>query len=156
MQDDTTIIAEDPNDLELLMNKVKHANAEVGLELNLAKTKIMTTGENLIFKIDGQVLETVECYTFLDSIVTKDGMCTKQIKRRKSAMSKLEKILKDKNLTKQTKIKITQILVSYESESWTMRKKGRKNLMLLNYWYGGKFKKCRGQKGKQIKKFFRK
>jgi Reverse transcriptase (RNA-dependent DNA polymerase). len=44
--DDATIIAEDPNDLELLVNKVKHASAEVGLELNLAKTKELTTGKS--------------------------------------------------------------------------------------------------------------
>ena len=37
--DDTTIITEDPNDLELLTNKIKRTSAEVGLELNLAKTK---------------------------------------------------------------------------------------------------------------------
>ena len=65
---------------------------------------------NQILKIDGQDLEIVECYTFLGSIVTKDGMCTKEIKKRimlgKSAMSKVEKILKDKNVTQQTKIKI--------------------------------------------------
>ena len=60
----------------------------------------------------------------------------------KPAVSKLEIILKDKNVTKQTKIKISQTLVfpivTYGSKSWTMRKKDRKkNLMLLNY--GGKF-----------------
>ena len=60
-------------------------------------------------------------------------------------MSKLERFLKDKNVTKQIKIKIAQTLVfpivTYGSESWTMRKKDRKkkNLMLLKYGYGGKF-----------------
>ena len=89
--DGTTIIAEDPNDLELPVNKVKHANAEVDLELNVAKTK------SQIFKINGQDLEIEECckcYIFLGSIVIKDGMCIKEIKRRimmgKSGMSKLE------------------------------------------------------------------
>ena len=54
--DYTMIITEDPNNLELLVNKVKHASAEVGLELNLAKTKVMTTRKSKIFKIDGQDL----------------------------------------------------------------------------------------------------
>ena len=124
------------------MNKVKDASAEVGLELNLEKTKVMTSGINQMFKIDGQVLETVECYTFLGSIVTKDCMCTKEIKR-KIMMGKMERIFKDKNITKQTKIKIAQTLVfpiiTYGSKSWTMRKKDRKNLMLLNSRYCGKF-----------------
>ena len=79
------------------------------------KQKVMTTGKSQIFKIDGQDLELVECYTFLGSIVTKDGVCTKEIKRRitmgKSAVSKLERVLKDKNVTKQTKVKIAQTLV---------------------------------------------
>jgi hypothetical protein len=45
--------------LELLVNKIKHASAEFGVDLNLAKTKAMTTGKSQIFKIDGQVLEIV-------------------------------------------------------------------------------------------------
>ena len=89
---------------------------------------------NQILKIDGQDLEIVECYTFLGSIVTKDGMCTKEIKRiimmGNSAMSQLEIILKDKNVTKQTKIKIAETLVfpvvTYGTESLTMKKKDRK------------------------------
>ena len=74
----------------------------------------MTTGKSQILKIDGQDLEIVECYTFLGSTVTKDGMCTREIKRimmGKSAMSKLERVLKDKNVTNQTKIKLEETLV---------------------------------------------
>ena len=97
------------------MNKIKHASTEVGLELNPAKTKVMNIGKSQILKIDGQDLDLVECYTFLGSIVTKDGMCTKETKIRimmgKSAMSKLGSVLKDKNVTKQTKIKIAKTLV---------------------------------------------
>ena len=59
------------------------------------------------------------------------------------AMSKLERVLKDKNVTKKSKIKIAETLVfpiiTHGSKSWTVRKKDRKNLMLLNYGYGGKF-----------------
>jgi hypothetical protein len=68
--------------LKLLQNKVEHASAEVGLELNLATNKVMTTGKSQMFKIDGRYLELLECYTFLGSIITKDGMCTEEIKRR--------------------------------------------------------------------------
>ena len=42
---DTAIIAVNPNDFEFLVNKVKQANAEVYLELNLSKTKVMSTGK---------------------------------------------------------------------------------------------------------------
>ena len=58
-------------------------------------------------------------------------------------MSKLERILNDKNVTRKTNIEIAETLifpiVTCGSKSWTMRKKGtKKNLMLLNYGYGGK------------------
>ena len=71
-------------------------------------------------------LKIVKFYTFLCSIVTRYGMCKKEIKRRiMMGKSKLERILKDKNVTKQTKIKIAETLVfpivAYGSESWTMR-----------------------------------
>ena len=63
--------------------------------------------------------------------------------------------LKDKNVIKKTKIKIEETLVFpmviYGSESWTMRKKDRKNLMLLKYRYGGELEECRGQKKKNIR-----
>ena len=74
-------------------------------------------------------------------------MCTKEIKirtmMRKSARSKLERILKDRNVTKKTKIKIAETLVfpivTYRSESWTTRKKDRgKKVTFLNNGYGGK------------------
>ena len=74
----------------------------VRVEINLTKMKVMPTGKSQIFKIDEQDLEIVDCYNFLGSIVTKDGMCTIEIKSRimtgKSAMSKLERFLKDKDV----------------------------------------------------------
>ena len=39
----------------------------------------MTTGKCQIFKIDGQNIELVQCYTFLGWTVTKEGMCTMEI-----------------------------------------------------------------------------
>ena len=99
--DDTTIITEDLIDLELLVNKVKYPSANVCLKLYLAETKGMTTEKSQNFKIEGQGLEVVECYTFLGLTVTKDGICMKENQRRimmgKSAMSKLERICKDKS-----------------------------------------------------------
>ena len=56
----------------------------------------------------------------------------------KSAVSKLERILKDKNVSKQTKIKIAETLVfpivTNGSKSWTMRKEDRKNLRVFELW----------------------
>jgi hypothetical protein len=50
--------------------------------MNLGKSKIMTRSKSQIFKIDRQVLVTVDCYTFLGSVIIKDGMFTKETKTR--------------------------------------------------------------------------
>ena len=99
--------------------------------LNLKKTKIMTTGTLKEFILEGREMEITSCYTFLGSIITRDGYDYKEINRRLSigrmVMTKLEKIMKDQDVKKATKIKIAETVifpaVTYGSESWTVRKK---------------------------------
>ena len=74
--DDTTIVAEDSNDLELRVNKVNQTSAKVSLKQNLAKTKIVTTGKSQNLKIR-QDLDLIEYYAFLGLLITKDINCTK-------------------------------------------------------------------------------
>jgi len=80
------------------------------MRLNLKKTKIMTTGNLNKFKLDGTEIEIIDSYTFLGTIITRDGSMSKEINRRISsgrlAMIKLEKIMKDRDLTATTKSKI--------------------------------------------------
>ena len=63
--------------------------------LNLKKTKIMTTGTLNKFILDGTEIEIINCYTFLGTIVTRDGYMHEEINRRLSsgrlAMTKLKK-----------------------------------------------------------------
>jgi len=78
----------------------------------------------------------MDSYTFLASIITRDGYKYKEINRRLSigrmAMTKLEKIMKDQDVKKATKIKIAETIifpaVTYGSDSWTVRKKERKKI----------------------------
>jgi hypothetical protein len=101
--------------------------------LNLKKTKIMTTGTLNEFILDGTEMEIINCYTFLGTIITRDGYDYKDIDRRLSivrmAMTKLEKIMKDWDVIKATKIAIAETIifpaVTYGSESWTVQKKGK-------------------------------
>lgn len=110
--------------------------------LNLKKTKIMTTGTLNKFTLDGTEIEIVNCYTFLGTIISRDGYVHKEINRRLSsgrlAMTKLEKIMKDQDVTVATKVKIAETMifpiVTYGSESWTMRKKERKKIDAFELW----------------------
>jgi hypothetical protein len=93
----------------------------------------MTTGTLNEFILDGTEMEITSYHTFLGSIITKDGYDNKEINRRLSigrmAMT-LEKIMKDRNVKKATKIKIAETIifptVTYGSDSWTVRKRERK------------------------------
>ena len=61
--------------------KVKEENEEVGLKLNIEKTKIMTCGPITSWQIDGKTMETVTDFIFLGSKITAYGDCSYEIKR---------------------------------------------------------------------------
>ena len=79
--DDTTLMAEREEELKSLLMKVKEESEKVGLELNIQKTKIMASGPNTSWHIDGETMETVSDFIFGGSKITADGDCSHEIKR---------------------------------------------------------------------------
>ena len=79
--DDTTLMAESEEELKSLLMKVKEESEEVGLKLNIQKTKIMASGPITSWEIDGETGETVSDCIFLGSKITADGDCSHEIKR---------------------------------------------------------------------------
>ena len=79
--DDTTLLAESEEELKNLLMKVKEENEEVGLKLNIEKTKIMTCCPITSWQIDGETMETVTDFIFLASKITAYGACSHEIKR---------------------------------------------------------------------------
>ena len=96
--DDTTLVAENEEELKSLLMKVKEESEKVGLKLNIQKTKIMTSGPNTSWRIDGETVETVADFIFLGSKITADGDCSHEIKRRlllgRKVLINLDSILK--------------------------------------------------------------
>ena len=78
---DTTIMAESEEELKSLLMTVKEESENVGLKLNVQKT-IMASGPITSWQIDGETTETVTDFIFLGSIITADGDCSHEIKRR--------------------------------------------------------------------------
>ena len=78
--DDTTIMAEIEEELKSLLIKVKVESEKVGLKLNIQKTKIMVSGLITSWQIDGETMETVTDFIFLDSKITADGDCSYEIR----------------------------------------------------------------------------
>ena len=108
--------------------KVKEEREKVGLKLNIQKTKIMASGPITSWQIDGETMETD--FIFLGSKITADGNCSREIKRclflGRKAMTKLDSILKSRDITLPTKVCLVKALVfpvvMYGCESWTIKK----------------------------------
>ena len=79
--DDITLMAESKEELKSLLMKVKEKSEKVGLKLNIQKTKIMASGAITSWQVDGETIETVTDFTFLDSKITAEGDCRHEIKR---------------------------------------------------------------------------
>jgi len=104
--DDTTLMAESEEELKSLLMKVKKESENVGLKLNIQKTKIMASGPITSWQIDGETMETVRDLVFLASKVIADGDCSHEIKRclvlGRKAMINLDSILKNRDVTSLT------------------------------------------------------
>ena len=74
-------MAESEEELKSLSMKVKEESEKVGLKLNIQKMKIMATGPITSWEIDGETVESVADFIFLDSKITVDGDCSHEIKR---------------------------------------------------------------------------
>ena len=125
--DDTTLMAESEEELKSLLMKVKVESEKVGLKLNIQKTKIMASGPITSRQING---ETVADFIFLGSKIIADGDCGHEIKRHlllgRKVLSNLHSILKSRDITAQTKIRLVKAMVfpvvMYGCESSTIKK----------------------------------
>ena len=79
--DDTTLMAENEEELKSLLMNLKEESEKVGLKLNIQKTKIMASGPITSWEIDGETVETVSDFISGGSIISADGDCSHEIKR---------------------------------------------------------------------------
>ena len=110
--------------------KVKEQSEKAGLKLNIQKTKIVASGSITSQQIDGETMETVTDFIFLDSKITADSDCSHEIKRHlllgRKAMTNLDNVLKSRDITSLTKVRVVKAMVfpvvMYGCESWTIKK----------------------------------
>ena len=103
---------------------------KVGLKLTIQKTKIMASCPIISWHIDQKTVETVTDFILGGSKITADGDCSHEIKRRlllgRKVMTNLDNILKSRNITLSTKVRLIQAMVfpvvMYGCESWTIKK----------------------------------
>ena len=133
-------MAESEEELKSLL-KVKEESEKVGLKLNIQKTK-MASSPITSWQIDGETVETVNDFIFLDSKITADGDCSHLIKRRlllgRKVMTNLESILKSRDITLPTKVHLVKAMVfpvvMYGCESWIIKKAERRRTDAFELW----------------------
>ena len=141
---DTTQMAENEEELKSLLMKVKEESKKADLKLNIQETKIMASGSITSWQIDGETMETVTDFIFLDSKITEDNDWSHGIKRNlllgRKAMINLDSIFKSRDITLPTKFCLVKamvfLVVMYRCESWTIKKaaRWRNNVFLLWCW----------------------
>ena len=86
---------------------------KTGLKLNIHKTKVMASSPIALWQIDGETMETVTDFIFLDSKITEDGDFSNEIKRRlplgRKAMTNLDSVLRSRDITLPTKVHIVKL-----------------------------------------------
>ena len=115
---------------------------KVGLKLKIQKTKIMASGPITSWQIDGETVEIVSDFIFLDSKITANGNCSHEIKRRfllgRKVMTNLDSILKSRDITLPTKVRLVKAMVfpvvMYVCESWTVKKAECQTIDAFELW----------------------
>ena len=110
--------------------KVKEESENIGLKLNIQKTKVMASGPITSWQIDGETMETVTDFVLGGSKITADGDCSHEVKRHllpgRKVMSNLNSIFKSRDITLPTKVHLSKAMVcpvvTYGCESWTIKK----------------------------------
>ena len=119
--DDTTLIAESEEKLKSLLMRVKKETEKAGLKLNIQKTTIMAFGPITSWQIEGAKMETVTDFIFLGSKITVDSDCSHEIKRHlllgRKAMTNLDSILKSRDITLPTKVRLVKAMVNQYSST---------------------------------------
>ena len=109
--------------------KVKEESEEVGLKLNIQKTKILASGPITSGQLDGETVETGGGFIFGGSKITADGDCSHEIKicllLGRKVMTNLDSIFKSRDITLPTKGRLVKAMVfpvvMYGCERWTVK-----------------------------------
>ena len=108
-------MAESEEDLKSLLMKVKEESENVGIKLNIQKTKIMASGPITSWQIDAETIETVIDFILGSSKTTVDFNCSHEIKRHlllgRKVTTKLDSIFKSRDITLPTKVHLVKAMV---------------------------------------------
>jgi hypothetical protein len=136
--DDLMLLAREENVLQGMVDRLIEIGRHYGMEMNVEKTKVMSISRQpapMKIMIDQKQLENVEYFNYLDSMITNDARCTREIKSRiamaKAAFNKKKNLFTSKlelNLRKKLVKCYIWSIALYGAETWTLRKIDQKYL----------------------------
>ena len=133
-------MAESEEELKSLLMKVKVESEKVGLKLNSQKSKIIASGPITSWQIDGETMETVSDFIFLGSKITANGDWSHEIKRclllGRKVMINLDGILKSRDITLPTKVRLVKAVVFSSSHVWMWELDHKESWALKNCGVG--------------------
>ena len=146
--DDTVLIADSEENLQRLLNITIEKSEEMGLTLNVKKTECMVISKKAIIpscnlQSRGQQIKLVKKFKYLGYMITSDGKCITEIKKRiataKDAFQKLSLILKNRNISMTTKFRVLKTYVwstlTYGCECWTITSDIEKKIEAAEMWF---------------------
>jgi len=146
--DDTVLISESEGKLQELLDKVVEESAKKGLTINCKKTECLVVSKktrrpDCRLHIGNNTIKQVSKFNYLGSIIAENGKCEDEIKRRigmaKDAFQKLRKVLKDRKLSIDTKLRVLDCYVNsiltYSSECWTISAQMERRLEAAEMWF---------------------
>jgi len=141
--DETTLMAENEEELKSLLIKLKEESEKVGLKLNIQKTKIMASSPITSWQIDGETVETVADLIFWAPKSLQDGECSHEIKRclllGRKVITNIDSILRCRDINYLAK-KVCLVkamvfpVVMYGCESWTIKKAEHQRIDAFELW----------------------
>ena len=140
--DDTTLMAENQDELKNHLMKVKEENEKANLRLNIIKTKIVASCPITSWHIDGETIEIVRDFIFLGSKITEDNECSHETERHwflgRKATTNLDSVFKSRDVTLPTRVCIVKAMVfpviMYGCEHWTVRKAEHQKIDAFELW----------------------
>ena len=146
--DDTVIIADSAEKLQLLLNTVNRESELMGLKINIKKTEVVVTSKNpeppnCNILINDERIKQSSNFVYLGSMVTQDGRSNQEIQRRiliaKNAFKIMKNLLTNNRISAQTRTRALKTYVwstlMYGSESWTMTEEIKHRLRAVEMWF---------------------
>lgn len=139
--DDTVLLAENENDLQILLNTIQVKSTQYGLDMNVKKTKTMVISRkevipNINIYVNGENLEQVTNFKYLGQNLFQNGKCISEIKQRieiaRARFHEMDPVLKSHKISLSTRMRLVKCYVfsalSYCCETWDINKEAVRRL----------------------------